>query len=287
MTQSLLWLSDIDHYALLVAALCHDIGHRGKTNAFLVETGHELALRYNDKSPLENMHCASLSQLLGQEKTDVFKRIPADTRKHARKVYITSILHTDLAMHFEMVKDINKLYEMASDICDEQAAEPTHITANYRTEVLRRDTMRWLELFLHLADVSNPLKPFDICKRWAWRVLDEFFAQGDEEKRLSIPVGMLNDRDKTNRPGSQHGFINLLVAPLVLPAVRLFPQLHPLATLMAANLQEWRNIWIDDAKPSEEDIARRDGEVTKVLGIAQDLAARVARHSVHSVRQAG
>lgn len=31
-------------------------------------------------------------------------------------------------------------------------------------------------------------------------MLDEFFEQGDEEKRLSLPVGMLNDREKINRP---------------------------------------------------------------------------------------
>ena len=30
---------------------------------------------------------------------------------------------------------------------------------------------------------------------------DEFFAQGDKEKELGIPVGMLNDRDKVNRCG--------------------------------------------------------------------------------------
>ena len=31
--------------------------------------------------------------------------------------------------------------------------------------------------------------------------MDEFFAQGDREKELEIPVGMLNDRDKVNRLG--------------------------------------------------------------------------------------
>jgi hypothetical protein len=54
------WLSDIDMYALLVSALCHDVGHPGWTTPFLVETRHELAVRYNDNSPLENMHCARL-----------------------------------------------------------------------------------------------------------------------------------------------------------------------------------------------------------------------------------
>ena len=47
-------------YALLIASLCHDMGHPGKTNNFLIATRDRLALRYNDVSVLENHHCASL-----------------------------------------------------------------------------------------------------------------------------------------------------------------------------------------------------------------------------------
>ena len=43
---------------MLVAALCHDLGHPGVSNKFLVETRHELAMTYNDRSCLENMSCA-------------------------------------------------------------------------------------------------------------------------------------------------------------------------------------------------------------------------------------
>jgi hypothetical protein len=30
----------------------------GVNNQFLVETTHEVAVKYNDRSPLENLHCA-------------------------------------------------------------------------------------------------------------------------------------------------------------------------------------------------------------------------------------
>merc|ERR1719502_1347301 len=75
LTNSELFLGSFDRFALIVSAVCHDIGHPGLNNPFLVETGHELAVRYNDHSPLENMHCAKLFQLLAQEKTNVFGRI--------------------------------------------------------------------------------------------------------------------------------------------------------------------------------------------------------------------
>merc|ERR1712232_956559 len=131
----------------------------------------------------------------------------------------------------------------------EQAKENV-LNANYRFDVLEKNKSTWLQLFLHLADVSNPLKPFSICEPWAYRVLDEFFLQGDEEKRLGLPVGMLNDRDKVNRPGSQHGFINFLVAPLTMNAVRIFHPLYPLARHLVQNLAAWRNLWVEEAQPT-------------------------------------
>merc|ERR1712083_1230728 len=173
-----------------------------------------------------------------------------------------------------MVKDVNKTHEMAAEACSAQARRPGELVEQYKEEVLIKEKMLWLKLFLHLADVSNPLKPFELCASWAYHILDEFFAQGDEEKRLGLPVGMLNDRDKINRPGSQHGFINFLVAPLVTNAVRLFPPMHSLSTQMASNLAEWKTLWVKDVQPSAEDVAKREADVNKVAETAQELVDR-------------
>mmetsp|Transcript_76954 Transcript_76954/g.220401 ORF Transcript_76954/g.220401 Transcript_76954/m.220401 type:complete len:1104 (+) Transcript_76954:52-3363(+) len=268
------WLSDIDQFALLVAALCHDLGHMGRTNPFLMETRHELALLYNDSSPLENMQCAKLFEIASHTDLNIFELADEHDRKQARKVCIAAILHTDNVHHMDMVRDISTIYEVNSETCDIAAVAAGDGYAAYYQDVLQKDSMKWLQLFLHLADVSNPLKPFKMCKLWAWRVLDEFFDQGDEEKRLGIPVGFLNDREKVNKPGSQHGFINFMVAPLVTSTVRLFPTMHGLSTQMASNLQAWRDLWVEDAKPSTPDIAKRDEEVAKVRAIAAELVER-------------
>jgi len=271
LVQSEKWLAGIEQYSLLIAALCHDLGHMGRTNPFLVETRHELALLYNDNSPLENMHCAKLFEICSRPDLDVFGMADDDDRKAARKVCISSILHTDNIHHVDMVRQISQIYEVNSDLCDAAAAGDV---SRYLGDVLLKDANTWLQLFLHLADVSNPLKPFKLCHLWAWRVLEEFFVQGDEEKDLGLPVGMLNDRDKVNRPGSQHGFINFMVAPLVTSTVKIFPTLHSLTTQMAINLEQWRDLWVQDAKPSPEEIQKRDDEVAKVRESAEQLVAR-------------
>ena len=78
-------------FGLLVAAVGHDLGHPGLNNPFLVErrpqfrsgfsqlhwlnvvrTRHEVAVTYNDRSPLENMHCAKLFHILREPDTNVF-----------------------------------------------------------------------------------------------------------------------------------------------------------------------------------------------------------------------
>merc|ERR1712217_131200 len=195
------------------------------------------------------------------------------TQKEARKVAITAILHTDNALHFEMVRDLSRIYEITSDACEQQASEQ-FLTGKYLQEVLQKHTTTWLALFLHLADVSNSSKPFDVCRSWAWRVLDEFFAQGDDEKEMGIPVGMLNDRDKVNKPSSQHGFINFLVAPLLQSTCRLFPPLKDLYVQMASNLEEWRNIWVAEVQPSAEDISGKDKDIVAIKLIVDELVSR-------------
>jgi len=265
------FLSDVDAYALLVAALCHDVGHPGRTNPFLVETTDELALRYNDRSPLENMHCAKLFEICRDAKANVFKHLSRDAYKHARGVCIMAILHTDNAQHFEMVKEFKRVYEVAADICDRQARDPEVPSDQYVQEVLCNHVQLWHKAFVHLADIANPLKPFEIYKAWAARVMDEFFAQGDEEKRLGIPVGMLNDREKVSRPGSEHGFINFLVAPLTFGAVSIFPTLQPLAAQMASNLEAWRDLWVQQSAPPAEDLRKRDADVQRVREQVEQL----------------
>merc|ERR1719183_343336 len=96
-------------------------------------------------------------------------------------------------------------------------------------EVLQSHAQLSLNALLHCSDMGNPMKPWVLAERIAYLCLDEFFAQGDKEKAAGIPVQVLNDRDKVNRPNSQIGFIEFIITPMVEATVRLFPTLDSMA----------------------------------------------------------
>ena len=74
----------------------------------------------------------------------------------------------------------------------------------------------FLEMLVHCADISNPIKPFDICEKWAYLVCEEFFAQGDKERLEGQPISPMMDKSKVNIPTMQCNFIDFVITPLYL-----------------------------------------------------------------------
>eukprot|EP00929_Paragymnodinium_shiwhaense_P000911 TRINITY_DN101105_c0_g1_i1.p1 TRINITY_DN101105_c0_g1~~TRINITY_DN101105_c0_g1_i1.p1 ORF type:complete len:922 (+),score=252.81 TRINITY_DN101105_c0_g1_i1:49-2814(+) len=249
------FLSGPERYALLVSSVCHDVGHPGLNNVFLIETSHELALRYNDKSPLENMHCARLFEFVSMAKCNIFAGLTKPQFQEVRKICIEAILHTDNAQHFAMIKELQMIYEVNSEILDASREffndDPDEFPTKEAVDVFRQPESRRLlgNLLLHVADISNSTKPFRICRIWAWQILEEFFMQGDMEKKLGIPVQALNDRERVQRAFSQIGFIEFLVSPLLFSVMKVLPPTEPLTEQMVSNVKTWHQQWLADTKP--------------------------------------
>jgi len=262
LSRAQLFLTGLEHFALLVSAIAHDVGHLGLSNQFLVETGHELAVRYNDRSPLENMSCARTFGIAsGTPGANIFETLSRADFFESRRICIEAILHTDMVHHFDMIKEAQMLYQMNFDALEQ---DPVGLFCEKETK------RKVMNLFLHAADISNPCKPWSICQHWAIRCLEEFFAQGDLEKQLGIPVQMLNDRTKVNRPFSQINFIEIMIVPLEAAKVKLFPTLSETTEFLQSNMQEWNRLWVEELAPSEE-------EREKVLGRIQRASDALAQ----------
>lgn len=151
-------VSHLDTFALVLAALCHDLDHPGRGNSFLVATNHRLALRYNDTSVLENWHACIMWTVLARPDMDVLQGLSREQRRHVRKLSITAILGTDLARHRDIQRD-----GLAATL-------------------------------LHAADISNPAKPWPIAKAWSDRLVAEFRAQADDEERHGLRANVPDQR---------------------------------------------------------------------------------------------
>jgi len=92
-------LENLEIFALLLAALCHDLNHPGLTNDYLVKMKTDLAITYYDKSPLENHHISLTFRLLLQEPYNILEGCPSDQFNIIREIMINAILHTDHKTH--------------------------------------------------------------------------------------------------------------------------------------------------------------------------------------------
>jgi hypothetical protein len=262
-------LSDARHFFseqilfwLLIAGIGHDLGHPGVNNEYLVETGHELAVKYNDRSPLEMMHCSTLFQILADPEANVFAQVDKNTYKEIRKGMISAVLHTDMIQHFAMITDLKLIFEMNSD-------ENGVFKTNQAMTDNPTNVQHIANGMVHTADVNNAMKPWKVAEKLAYLCLEEFFAQGDKEKAGDLRVGFLNDRLKVSKPNSQIGFIDFLLVPLAESLAICFPPLDYLVGNLGDNIGKWATMWMEDAKPEQELLDKTKARVSNVQARCQ------------------
>jgi len=64
---------------------------------------------------------------------------------------------------------------------------------------------------IHCADLSNPTKPLDLYRQWTDRIMQEFFAQGDTERKLGLDISPMCDRHTATVEKSQVAIAQLNV----------------------------------------------------------------------------
>uniref|UniRef100_A0A0G4I9V4 Phosphodiesterase n=1 Tax=Chromera velia CCMP2878 TaxID=1169474 RepID=A0A0G4I9V4_9ALVE len=189
--------------ALVVAALCHDLGHPGVNNGFLSNTQTFIAQTYNDTAVLESMHAALACMVLDDDRCDIFECAGA-RKKELKQVIVNAILKTDMTLHGGMTAKLKTLKE-GSD--REQ------------------------------ADIANPLMDRRPYVDWAERVCAEFLYQNLMEQELGLPPSMPVVKNLGLRclAPAQTGFIDFVCTPFFSSLAKALPTLAPRMDTMAAN----------------------------------------------------
>jgi len=243
-------MSELELMALFTAAAMHDFDHPGRTNAFLVASEDKKAILYNDRSVLENHHAAESWRLLCQRENNFIEGLDSAETKRFRYLVLEYILATDLKQHFDIIMQFNdKISDM--DL------------SNEADRVLVSQTL------IKFADINSPAKPYGLHRQWTERICQEFYEQGDEEKRRKMPVSPYMDRNEPDVAKLQDSFIAHIVNPLAvaLNEAGLLPILPGLEeSELIINLKHNHQKWLleIEAQNSLNTLASGDSETIGV-----------------------
>uniref|UniRef100_A0A803TK48 Phosphodiesterase n=1 Tax=Anolis carolinensis TaxID=28377 RepID=A0A803TK48_ANOCA len=195
-------ISQMDILILMTASICHDLDHPGYNNTYQINARTDLAVRYNDISPLENHHCAVAFQILTQPECNIFS---SDSERLIGM--ITLILATDMARHAEILDAFKEILDNF-DYSNEE-----HVT-------------QLKMVLIKCCDISNEVRPMEVAEPWVDCLLEEYFMQSDREKSEGLPVAPFMDRDKVTKPTAQIGFLKFVLIPMFQTVTKLFPEVE-------------------------------------------------------------
>lgn len=96
-----------------------------------------------------------------------------------------------------------------------------------------------MSLIIHLADISNPTKPWRLCYKWIDLLFLEFFKQGDKEREKGLPITFLMDRYTTNIAKAQGGFIDHFIKPAYELLNNIMPNIELNMKFLESNKEQW------------------------------------------------
>lgn len=220
--QHLLTLQEF--FAAIVAAGIHDFRHPGKSNIFMVKSNHPLAIQFSDSSVLERMHLAESFLLLRDDCCNIFANLKDKHYREVRKAIIEMVLSTDLSVHLQLVGNLKTamLSEQKEDVAN--------------------DPMMLMKVVVKCADIGHSSKIQHLHGQWSSLIIEEFFLQGDEERRLGLQISPFMDRSAENSAKNQVGFFEFIALPFyeTVAEVMFGEDFTPILNNIRTNYKLWK-----------------------------------------------
>ncbi|KAF9125716.1 3',5'-cyclic-nucleotide phosphodiesterase [Mortierella sp. 14UC] len=236
-----------DIFALLVASIGHDVGHPGVNNMFLVNAHTPLAQVYNDRSVLESFHSMALFQVMKKHGFECFD-VDSQNRKFMefRKMVVSTILATDMGLHFDYVGKIKEQTERLRlrNLPGGNTPKPNQASIDEQERLVLCGSL------IKCADISNASRPFHVAERWSTVLLQEMCNQADIEKEMavasgsqSVPAGSTKSlaNDHGMQIDSQLGFIHGFAMPLFSSVKEMVPEMGYCVDLLQVNHKIWED----------------------------------------------
>eukprot|EP01004_Peranema_trichophorum_P006407 NODE_5228_length_1045_cov_63.572668_g4668_i0.p1 GENE.NODE_5228_length_1045_cov_63.572668_g4668_i0~~NODE_5228_length_1045_cov_63.572668_g4668_i0.p1 ORF type:complete len:210 (+),score=43.07 NODE_5228_length_1045_cov_63.572668_g4668_i0:342-971(+) len=177
--------------------MIHDYDHPGLNNNFHMRVQSYLATLYNDRSILENHHCAEVFEMMKNPKYDILGGLTDAQRKDIRETIIELVLATDMGLHGKIFANWKRRLGIDHDL--------------YK----KKDDQRLaMSMAIKMADISNCGRPESLYLKWGAKLSEEFFLQGDNERNRGDQVSPFMDRFAPSMAKSQIAFMNYVVIPM-------------------------------------------------------------------------
>ena len=161
-----------------------------------VNSGSELALRYNDTSVLENHHTAVAFATI--ERSGILSHFKESEYKALRKLIVSAILATDMGVHKDLL----------ARVMLRATRDAVHGAGSGGFARASPDDRSLLVCFLlHCADLSNPVLPPTLSRRIAAELGREFANQAELEQRAQLPITVMLGVDEVGTAKLELGFI--------------------------------------------------------------------------------
>jgi hypothetical protein len=216
-------MPSVSRFALMIGALVHDCDHPGHNNDFEVSTESSLAQKYGNIAVLEHHHVAVAESILAKPGCNILESFNEETVTIFKKLLNYIVLGTDMGVHKEIVSDMDTFAEL----------DPTSQASMFTL----------CRAILHAADLSNPVRAFEIAKAWAIRLADEHTKQVQAEAALGLSSAQfMVHKDTLSVYQGEIQFLTYQVQPLWAAMAKTWPQLNGLHEQLQLNIQKYRDL---------------------------------------------
>ena len=157
-----------------------------------------------------------------------------------RKLVTECVLATDLA------KTMTWLSTARLIMIENQQNITTSPSVVDEKKILESKILR-MQLAIKCGDVGHPARPLELHLEWSKRICEEFFSQGDLERKRGVKISPFCDRNvpASNYPQGQIGFINFVSKPV-------FSLLSAVCNTVEENDKPWLKHMDENVKYWEE-----------------------------------
>jgi hypothetical protein len=219
-------LSKEELLAAMLAGTIHDYDHPGFNNNFHTRTNAYLSTLYNDRSILENHHCACVTEIMRLPKYNILQTLTDDQRRVVRDTMLEMVLATDMGNHAKIFSAFRR-----------------RIAEGPEWHEKKDDIFLALSMSIKMSDISNCGRPGFLYLEWAKNISAEFYGQGDAEERRSLSISPFMDRrkDKTDFPKGQISFMNYVVVPMFEAVAEFLPPVEVALQHCTENKEYWQS----------------------------------------------